>query len=219
MMEPIEAPPETRKSGHRWFDIALSVSAILMSASSLYLAQNSSNAMERLVQANSMPFIQLESGNATDDGQPGVLAFSVRNAGTGPARVHSYELLVDGVVVPRRGYVPLNAMRACCPSQLDRALTAANGDLPAMLGNDLTSPIANTFFAPNDEAVAWAWRRSEANTELWSAVDQARQSGRIGMRACYCSLFDECWIAETGVFPPRPVDACTPPAPASNDPD
>jgi hypothetical protein len=210
MMDPIEAPAEVKKTGHRWLDLMLSLSAIFVSACSLYLAQDSSRAMERLVQANSMPFLQLGSGNATDDGQAGVLAFSVHNAGTGPASIHSFAYVVDGREIPMRGFVTLAIMRACCAAELDRALAAADGDAISALGNDLTSPIGQTFLAAGEEAGAWQWTKTTTNQELWQAVDMARQGGRITTRACYCSLFDECWIAETQVFPPRPVETCSP---------
>ncbi len=210
-MEESPELPEVKRTGRNWLDLMLGLSAIFVSMCSLYLAYNSSNSMERLVAANSMPFIQLESGNASDEGEPGRLGFAARNAGTGPARVHTFEYVVDGVAVPQRGYVAGNVIRACCRPELDAALAAADGNMIAAIDNDLTSPIANTFFAPGDEVTSWAWRRTEVNASLWDAVDQARQSARIRMRACYCSLFDECWIAETGVFPPRPVDACAAP--------
>jgi hypothetical protein len=83
----------------------------------------------------------------------------------------------------------------------------------AAIQDDLTAPVANTFLAPGDEVITWAWRRTESNAALWREVDQARQRGRIRMRVCYCSLFDQCWIAETLVFPPTPVNACAGPAP------
>lgn len=209
-MDEAPTPPDIKRTNRNWLDMMLALTAIFVSLCSLYLAYNSSDSMERLVAANSMPFLQLESGNALDDGTPGFLAFSVRNAGTGPASVHSFEYIIDDVVMPHRGYVASNVLRACCASELERAIRAANGDMTLAIENDLTSPVANTFLAPNDTVTAWAWRRSQSNAEIWSAVDQARQSGRIRMRACYCSLFDDCWVAETGVFPPRPVNSCAP---------
>ncbi|MEQ1820010.1 MAG: hypothetical protein ABL871_15520 [Terricaulis sp.] len=215
-MDTSPEPPEIKRTGGKWLDLMLALSAIFVSMCSLWLAYNSSNSMERLVQANSMPFIQLESGNATDEGEPGVLGFAARNAGTGPARVHSFRYIVDGQAVQRHGYVTVNILRACCATELDAALAAANGDVLAVIDADLTSPVANTFFAAGDKVTAWSWRRTAINATLWNAVDQARQEGRIGMRACYCSLFDDCWIAETGTFPPRPVNEC--PLPAQQSP-
>lgn len=219
-MEESADPPELKRTGRHWLDMMLAMSAIFVSLCSLYLAYNSSNSMERLVQANSMPFIQLESGNSTDEGVYGVLAFSARNAGTGPARVHSFEFVIDEAPLPHRGYTAANVLRACCRAEFERAVAAANGDSIAAIENDLTSPVASTFFAPGDTVTAWIWRRSSTNAAMWEAVDEARQNGRLRMRACYCSLFDDCWVAETGVFPPTPVDACVaPPAPDRAEPD
>lgn len=208
MMEPVEAAPEVKKSGLSWVDLLLSITAVFVSACSLFLAQDSSRAMERLVQANSMPFLQLGSGNATDEGVSGQLAFSVRNAGTGPASIHSFAYVVDGREIPMRGFITYAVLRACCEAELERAVAAANGDTIAAIGNDLTSPISQTFLAAGDEAGAWRWARTPTNAELWQAVDRARQEGRITTRACYCSLFEDCWIAESNKFPPTPVDSC-----------
>lgn len=49
---------------------------------------------------------------------------------------------------------------------------------------------------------------AELNEPLWRLVDEARQAGRITTRVCYCSVFDECWIAGGKAFPPAPVDRC-----------
>lgn len=204
-LESAEAP-HPKQTGHRWVDLLLTFSAICMSAVSLFLARDNSQAMERLVQANSRPFIQLGSGNATDDGEAGTLAFSARNAGTGPAQLYSFEFLVDDRPVPMRGWLIQNVASACCGEEW--AETAAQNDVLAAVGPDLTSPVARTFLAPGDEATALRWARTQSNQSLWNAFDRARQEGRITMRACYCSLFDECWIAETNAFPPQPVGSC-----------
>jgi hypothetical protein len=54
--------------------------------------------------------------------------------------------------------------------------------------------MAHTFLSLNEEATALPWPRTDDNQALWKAVDQARQHGRITMRVCYCSVFDE-WLA------------------------
>jgi hypothetical protein len=209
MMEQPEPAPEVKKTGTRWVDILLSVSAIFISGCSLYLAQDSSRAMERLVQANSMPFLQLGSGNVSD-GQYGSLSFDVENAGTGPARIHTFSYLVDGEEIEMEGYVIRNLIRACCGPEFDAAIAANNDDVTAALGYDLTSRVANSFLAAGESTTAFLWTRTPQNEALWRDVDVARQQGRITARACYCSLFDDCWVAETDQFPPRPVNSCEP---------
>lgn len=210
MMEQPEPPAEIKKTGSRWVDILLSVSAIFISGCSLYLAQDSSRAMERLVQANSMPFLQLSSGNVSEDGEYGSLSFFVENAGTGPARIHTFSYLVDGEEIEMEGRVVSNLIRACCGPGFDAAVAASNGDVTTALGYDLSSPVANTFLAAGGSTTALIWARAPQNETLWREVDVARQRGRISARACYCSLFDECWVAETNQFPPRPVNSCEP---------
>ncbi|PZO51117.1 MAG: hypothetical protein DCF16_11910 [Alphaproteobacteria bacterium] len=210
MMEPVEQPAEVKKSGRPWVDMVLSVSAVFISACSLYLAQDSSRAMERLVQANSMPFIQLGSGNSTDDGQLGSLAFGISNAGTGPARIHDFTYVVDGEPIEMSGHVVRRIIEACCAAEAETALAQADGDALRAIGADLTTPVSNSFLAAGGNVSALIWQRTPENATLWSAVDVARQRGRITTRACYCSLFDECWVAEANTFPPRPVNSCEP---------
>ena len=184
----------------------LALSAIFVSMCSLYLAHNSSSAMERLVKASSWPFIQLESGNTGEDRVTPDLAFIVSNAGTGPARVHSFDLLVDGQPVEQSN-VLVRLLQACC-DDVYTAETAEHENPYEVLGVIYTRPVAPTLIAPNDEVVAMGWPRTETNERLWQAFDQARQEGRITTRACYCSVFDECWRVESGELPVQQANAC-----------
>jgi hypothetical protein len=211
-LEPIETP-EPKKTGHRWLDMVVALLAVSMSVLSIFVAQHTSETMERLVHANSWPFLQLGSGNSNDERQA-ELVFYVSNVGTGPARIHSFEMFVDGEPLPTDRNVTYGTIMKCCEQEFATAVERAGGDHIEAVGYDLTSPVSERFLAPNDEIAAMRWVRTDTNRELWTAVDQARQTGRITMRACYCSVFDECWIAETGVFPPTPIDSCTPGAPA-----
>jgi hypothetical protein len=99
---------------------------------------------------------------------------------------------------------------ACCREVYQKALRRAHDDTQTLLGFITSQPLASTFLSPNQHEPALTWARTEENAELWRSVDQARQRGRITLRACYCSVFDECWIAETNKFPPRPVRNCPP---------
>lgn len=205
-IETIE-PPEPKKTGHRWIDMVVALLALFMSVLSIFVAQHTSETMERLVHANSWPFLQMGSGNANDEREPEI-AFYVSNVGTGPARIHSFEIYVDGEPIPIERNATFGTIEACCAEEFAAAVERSGGDHLAAVGHDLTSPVAERFLAPNQEVAAMRWARSDTNRELWVAVDQARQTGRISMRACYCSVFDECWVAETNVFPPTQVASC-----------
>lgn len=208
-LEPTESP-EARKTGHRWVDLFVAFSALFISALSIFMGQQTGNSMEKLVHANSWPFLQLNSGNATEDGGTGQLAFGVENSGTGPARVHDFYFLVDGERVRGANYL-YSLLRTCCEEELQAATARAGGNQLDAVGTEITSTVSSRFLATGEDVTAIRWPRTEANAALWNMVDQARQTGRITMRACYCSVFDECWIASSDSFPPAAVDRCEAP--------
>jgi hypothetical protein len=206
-LEPMEAV-EPKKTGHRWVDLFVAFSALFISALSIFMGQQTGASMERLVHASSWPFVQLGSGNATLDGQR-ELSFGAENVGTGPARIHTYTMTVDGEPLPQDGHLLTNLLRACCDEEFRAASARAGSDIAAM-GYEMSSPVGARFLAPNADVYAIKWPRSEENHALWTAADMARQHGRITTSVCYCSVFDECWIAHSNAFPPEDVSSCTP---------
>jgi hypothetical protein len=205
-IEPAETsePPRT---GHRSWDLLASLVAITISAASLYTAYHTSHSMERLVHASSWPALQLDSSNGTTEGGA-ILSFDIHNTGVGPAQIHDFKILVDGQPVPSQGWLIDNLIKACCNEARTEALAAAGGNRHAMLGTDMTSPVASRSLAPNEWVSAIRWPRTDTNAVLWQQLDLARQSGRIQLRVCYCSVFDECWTANSHEFPQQPVRSC-----------
>jgi hypothetical protein len=205
-IEPAETP-EPRRTGHRSWDLLASLAAITISAASLYTAYHTSHSMERLVHASSWPSLQLDSSNETAEGAAALL-FDIHNTGVGPAQIHDFTILVDGQPVPSEGWLIDNLIKACCNEARAEVLAAAGGNLHDMLGADTTNPVASRSLAPNERVSAIRWPRTDRNAVLWRQLDLARQRGRIQLRACYCSVFDECWAANSHEFPPQPVRSC-----------
>lgn len=204
--------PELQTRPHRshlpWLDLVISVCALFMSGVSIFMANENSNSMQDLVHANSWPFLQLDSGNTSDDGLTHVLEFAVSNAGVGPARIYSSEFLVDGRPVSNRDFFA-NLARGCCASEYNALVASAPNDPYAAIGSVMSNNVAPKVLAARDNVTALRWTRTERNAALWSAFDQARQHGRITMRTCYCSVFNECWIGESGRLPTPSPRACT----------
>ena len=50
-------------------------------------------------------------------------------------------------------------------------------------------------------------RRAD-NDPIWQKLDHARRE--VKFRACYCSVFDECWIGSLKDLEPKRVDRCPP---------
>lgn len=209
VMDNPEPPGAHKKSGLHWLDLTVSVCALITSAVSIFMAYQNSNAMEDLVHANSWPFVQLSSGNSADSGPDDhTLAFDLNNAGTGPARIYGFEFTVDDR--PANSFITM--ARACCDREY-QAVTAGENNPFDAIGMIQTRRITTTMLAANQDTIAMRWQRTPRNAALWDAMDRARQSGRISMHACYCSVFDECWDARSSALPVRRDHICEEPAP------
>ena len=189
------------RSGHHWLDFALPIAALFVSFVSIYIAWHHGKVMQelvdqnaRLVQANSIPHLQLYGSNASDSGARGV-SLNVSNEGVGPAEIRSVQLLVDDRPVGSLSEL----LRACCGGN-DYSGLATSTLLGRMIRPGTT--IAYVNMPPG---------RSQAATD---ALDRARVQDRIEARLCYCSVFDECWtVSSKGSARPVPVRQCPMPQP------
>ena len=188
----VEEPP---KFGRRLVDHAIALSALFISLCSLGLAMHHAHSMRQLVEANSRPFLQFitSNGEARDEGNYApVLTVTVSNPGAGAARLEDFAILVDGVRVTswQQAFARLNPHAA-----------------PGALGDITYANIAPSYLKAGADELVLRWPRTEANAALWDdLVGQGRQ--RVEFAACYCSIFDECWLERSRVFRPTPVKSC-----------
>jgi hypothetical protein len=111
---------------------------------------------------------------------------TITNEGVGPARVRGFTVLVDDRPV----------------QSWDAAVRALTGeDEPALIyssfrrGTVLPPGGSRTLLTlPSGPRAATFWR--EAQTRLHTV-------------ACYCSVYDQCWRADSRADEPAPVSACT----------
>src|ERR1700760_2630374 len=105
----VQAHP--RRTGIAWFDLALALSAIFISAVSLAVAIEHGRTERDLVAASSWPFIQATLSNEYSEGSGQLYAaFGVANGGVGPAKLQTFEVFYKGQ--PARSGVDL--LRRCC---------------------------------------------------------------------------------------------------------
>jgi hypothetical protein len=190
-----EIVPEFRKTGHRMADLAVAFSALFVSLCSLGIALHHGRTMQRLVEANSRPFIQFIFSNG--EHSPGeadhqVMTLLVSNPGAGAARIEKFSVLLDGKVVDNMSEALL------------RLSGAANA---ASLGSMTVADFAPAYIKAGSDQVALRWPRTESNAGAW---DKALAASRehVSFEACYCSIFDECWDEKSGTFRPAPVKRC-----------
>lgn len=156
----------------------------------------------RMVAASSWPYVQYSSGNLTDQGVAQV-SLSLTNSGVGPARIERVEIRYDDRPIASSK----DLMEACCVREpadraaLERQIGAANLD-----NGVVTVGIEGRILAAHEEVELLRLRRTSANAAVWERLDRARW--QIKPRICYCSVFDECWIAQPRPQKPARVAQC-----------
>ena len=205
MMPEVDVPPphHAPHAGTRdWVDFVVPFCALAISVMSLILAMIHGRAMERmadanarLVKASSWPFLEYQTGNVENGRQD--IELRVANVGVGPARVKGMELFWHGQPVADHNQL----LTRCCG--------ARNGALYHMLVDQLPNRVL-----PAREKVSFITLPHDAvNEPVWQRLNQERMN--LSVRVCYCSVFDECWIADLSVSKPpvqRPVEQCPVPA-------
>ena len=104
--------PHPRHTGHGWFDLIAAVTALVISAVSLFVGIEHADTTRQLVAANSWPILQvgmnynsyLPSGDGIFSGP------QIKNGGVGAAKIESFVLIYDGK--PQRSYGDF--LRSCC---------------------------------------------------------------------------------------------------------
>jgi hypothetical protein len=182
------------KTGHSLFDFILGGTAVFLSMVSVFIAVHHGQTMEKLVAANSWPNLSYGTGNQTGDGRD-VITFTIRNTGVGPARIDTFELFYKDK--PMADLHDLSV--ACCAQAHGRHYFATDSILDEVI--------------PARESISFLSLPRDKNVpEIWDLLNQERFNVRV--RACYCSVFDECWVMDSAQRrPERHAGECTPSQP------
>lgn len=187
-------------TGVRWLDISLGVAAAIVSLVSLWLGLHSAHSMEKLVASNSYPYLEIgqsthvipPSGKQEDIRRQ--IQYELQNEGIGPARIEWVALSYKGK--PMRDMIDL--VGACC-----------NGDRNG-LGLHTRGVVQNSLVRPGSSLIMFSWTEPEKPTPLFDGLHAAMKD--IDISACYCSVFDECYIRGDDAGKAKQVEQCTPPA-------
>lgn len=186
-------------TGHRWLDLTLALSAMFVSIVSLAVAVHHGNAMDRLVAANSWPFLLYDTDNEDAQGQRRI-SLKVENAGVGPARIQTFEVWWQGEPVANAPEL----LRRCCMSDAQAPIGPSEArSLDFNIGQ-----ITSRVLRAGDAEAFLSLQLKDSNADIWHRLDVARL--RLKMRACYCSVFDECWQTDLEQTSAKHVRSCPP---------
>lgn len=202
---PVEAgvddvQPVPRRTGRAHFDVIVSLTAIFISAVSLYVAIQHGKTERDLVAANVWPFPRAILSNGYDD--KGSTAVGVSNGGVGPAKIQSFELFYARRPVSSG----LDLLRQCCglgptPADVQR-------QLPDHIG---TSIVEETVLRPGEENAVLRVKRSATAPDIPNRIARVDVLTKVTFRVCYCSVLDQCWISDLRSTRVQPVPECRPP--------
>jgi hypothetical protein len=198
--DPLEAPeihkPHTRHGGGlpRWLELVVAVCALVTSVSSIAIAVHNGRVMERLVEANSIPYMQGGFSDVTPEGTP-LLSLDLLNRGVGPAHEESLRVKVGNSYV----------------KSLSELISASLGSEQAVEAHGVLHAMWNrvsTRFIPGGQAqFVFRIARTAENSQYW---DRLKEDASVlwDVEYCYCSVFKDCWQV-LGVWrEPEPVKQC-----------
>lgn len=182
----------------QWVELLLGAAALLVSAVSLWVAIGTEQANRQMVAAASWPLLQGDTADLPEKGVP-VISFVLINGGVGPAKLKTLEVWWQGRAFS--GAVPL--LEACCGFR-------PFAGPPAMrtIGRTLmtTGGVRNAVILAGEHRSFLHMPLGSDNSAVWQKLDAARRELRF--RACYCSVFDECWVSNLQDLEPQRVDKC-----------
>ncbi|HEX2591652.1 MAG TPA: hypothetical protein VHL34_09170 [Rhizomicrobium sp.] len=201
-----DVPPILEPVTHQrhWLEYVATATALVISAVSLWVAVGSMDANKKMVAAASWPFLQVTTSDATEDGK-NELTFDVGNAGVGPALVEYFEVTLDGKPIASSKEL----LQRCCgfdPSK-PRPVFVHQPNI----GSWTQGTVGGSVIRAGENRRFFSYPQTPENLKAWTILRDAVSSRRLLARACYCSVFEECWQGAFIGLHPKRVDRCIAP--------
>ncbi|HKS53773.1 MAG TPA: hypothetical protein VJS12_00740 [Steroidobacteraceae bacterium] len=202
---PVEGPEVHHPHKHhggglpRWLELSIAVTALITSVSSIVIAIHHGKTMEKLVQANSLPYMAAGVSDVTTEGAQ-ILSLDILNRGVGPAHEKSLRVKVDGQYVAS---VDALIAASLTPAEVAEVQKARDDRVLVITKNN----VKHRFVPGGAEQMIFRTIRTPENGRLWDLLDDAQKKWSIEF--CYCSVFDECWYVANKWAEPEPVKQCT----------
>ncbi|WP_162312698.1 hypothetical protein [Pseudoxanthomonas yeongjuensis] len=185
-----EAQPAPMPPRYRLFELLIGAGVLLISAVSVFVAYSANRTQERMLAASVWPSLVFGTSDLAQDGSP-QLSIDLLNRGVGPARVRWAEVLYAGKPVAG----PSALLAACCGDQD----TTPDASI-------VSSAIQRRVIGADEWIQAMRVPPSSTSPAVYAAL--TRSLPGVGMRLCYCSVLDECWLLDSKHDEPEPVRDC-----------
>lgn len=169
-----------------FWQTVLSVAGVFIAIVALYAALNESAAVRQQTAATVWPFVQLLIDDF-DSGDTAGVTMSFRNTGVGPAKMKGVRLIIEGE--PIRNWQ----------------------DAIERLGGTPTDHVSRNFVSGRvlspDEKVDMI---GTTDPDLARLLQAAIADPENSITYCYCSIFEQCWLADSrqDIQNPEAVDSC-----------
>src|SRR5687768_15244294 len=168
--------------------VLVTVPTFVISIALAYATFVQAEATRKIQQSETWPYVSYGTSNVSDEGKTEI-SFKLGNDGLGPARVKQIEFLYDGKPIG----TPRQFLQKCC------------GDVPGRPTRFMSSN-PEVVLRPGETTQFIRLERRPDNAAIWDRLQDERW--KVAVRACYCSIFDDCWVLDTRVTDPKPVTAC-----------
>jgi hypothetical protein len=208
----IEKPHVPHRTGNRHFDLVLPLAALFISFMSIAIAWHHGRVMqelvhqnERLVEANSLPYLEISTSNVAADGRTPELRLTVQNEGVGPARVADVVMTVNGKPVPDFNTLVDN----CCEHGAVQGAARGSKQFRRIRNGDvILSTLRDRMIRPGESVDAFQWPITPANQQVIDLLQQDFASNLVNTSICYCSVFNDCWTRTDDDRRPVAVAQC-----------
>lgn len=169
-----------------FWQTVLSVVGVFIAVVALYAALAESSAVRQQTAAAVWPYAQLQIEDY-DVGDEAGFTIMLRNAGVGPAKIRAVQLVIEG-----------DAM-----SDWDEVIRRLDGSPEGAHSRNF---INRRVLSPDESVELFATMEPALVRRLRSAIAEPETF----MQYCYCSIFDDCWLADSRTMTagPEAVEAC-----------
>jgi hypothetical protein len=182
----------------QWLELTIAGTALVTSICSIVIAIHHGHTMEKLVQANSIPYLIGGFSTATPEGQE-VLSLDFLNRGVGPAHERSLRVRVDGQYVTNMDEL----IHKSLPPEQAAEVAQARKDLVLKV---LKNNVHTRFVPGSGEQLVFRITRNAENARYWDILEKS--ADKWDVEYCYCSVFEDCWEVRGVWSEPTRIDEC-----------